>query len=65
MKATNLDLIGENRWGQMTRRHIYSDDSGQMCVRVPLIGTLRCKTVPYRQYANDFLEYSYIMERRP
>lgn len=64
MTATNLDLIGENRWGQMTRRHLYSDGSGGMCVMVRKLGTMRRFPVPYRQFASDYLNYSYIMERR-
>ena len=62
MTATNLNLVGENKWGQMASRRIFKDDYGQMCVRESSIGTLRCKVVPYKQYASKYFEYSYIME---
>lgn len=64
MKATNLDLIGENKWGQTVSMRMYSDDFGQKYVSVPQIGSLRRKMVPYRQFANDALTFSYIMERK-
>lgn len=64
MRATNLDLVGESRWGQMVSKRIYSDSSGRMCVMERKIGTLRRKVVPYRQFANDFMRYSYILERK-
>lgn len=64
MKATNLDLIGENKWGQTVSRRIYSDDSGQKYVSLRKIGSLRRKMVPYKQYAREALTFSYIMERK-
>lgn len=64
MIATNLDLIGENKLGQMTRRHMYSDDSGAKYVKAPVFGTLRRQMVPYKKFASEYLTYSYIMERK-
>ena len=63
MQATNLDLIGESKWGQMMLRHLYSDGTGQKYVRVNRRGSLRARMVPYRDFANDFMAFSYIMER--
>ena len=64
MTPTNLDLVGEGKWGQMMRRRLYSDESGQKYVKVPVMGSLRARMVPYRDFANDFMGFSYIMERR-
>jgi len=63
MTATNLDLVGRNKWGQLTSRRLYSDDSGQMCVMVQPIGTVRRTPMPYRDYARSYMSFSYIMER--
>jgi len=64
MTATNLNLVGENKWGQMASRRIYRDDSGRMYVKEQTIGSLRCNPLPYKQYADKYFEYSYIMERK-
>lgn len=64
MKATNLDLIGPNKWGQTISKRIYSDDSGNKYVATRGIGTLRSRMVPYKTFAAQNLEYNYIMERR-
>ena len=63
MTATNLDLVGRNKWGQLTSRRLYSDDSGQMCVMVQSIGTIRRTPMPYRDYVRSYMSFSYIMER--
>jgi len=63
MKATNLDLIGENRWGQTTSRRIYSDESGMMHVGVRARGSIRKTMVPYHKFADENMPYWYIIER--
>lgn len=63
MKATNLDLIGENKWGQATVRRIYSDENGQKFVGLRKRGSVRKTMVPYRTFANTHLSFWYILDR--
>lgn len=62
MRATNLDLIGENRCGQTISKRIYSDDFGNRYVSERVSGGLRRRMIPCGQFASKSLNYSYIME---
>lgn len=61
MKATNLDLIGENKYGQTISKRIYCDDFGNKYVAERISGGLRRKMIPCRLFSDKNLEYSYIM----
>ena len=62
MKATNIDLVGENKWGQTISKRLYSDDSGQKYVAIRRNGSLRREMVPYKAFAEQNLGFSYLME---
>ena len=62
MKATNIDLVGENKWGQTISKRLYSDDSGQKYVSMRRIGSLRREMMPYKEFAERNLGFNYIME---